>query len=123
MNIDRPQPKRGEVWRVDFDPTIGSEIRKTRPAVVVSSDAAGRLPVKLVTPITGWNPAFANNLWHVRISPNATNGLTKDSAVDVLQMRGVDVQRFIAYIGEISQEELTEITQAVAALIEFDPEA
>lgn len=120
-STERPQPKRGEIWRVDFDPTVGSEIRKTRPAVVVSSDAADKLPVKLVAPITGWNPAFANNLWHVNLLPNATNGLTKESAVDVLQLRGVDTQRFIRRSGEISQEELAEIT--IAALIEFDPEA
>jgi mRNA interferase MazF len=123
LNIDRPQPKRGEIWRVDFDPTVGSEIRKTRPAIVISSDAAGRLPVKLVAPITGWNAAFVNNLWHVNVLPNETNGLTKESAVDVLQLRGVDTQRFIAPIGEISQEELAEITRAIAALIEYDPEA
>jgi len=39
-------PKRGEVWLVNLDPTVGAEIRKTRPAVVVSSDAVGILPVK-----------------------------------------------------------------------------
>jgi len=43
-------PQRGEIWLVNFDPTIGAEIRKTRPAVVVSSDAVGRLPIKLVAP-------------------------------------------------------------------------
>ena len=123
MSTDQPQPKRGEIWRVDFDPTVGSEIRKTRPAVVVSSDAAGRLPVKIVVPITGWNTAFANNIWHVNILPNATNGLTKESAVDVIQLRGVDTQRFIVRIGQVSSEELVEITCAIAAVIEFDPEA
>ncbi|ACB53253.1 putative PemK-like protein [Crocosphaera subtropica ATCC 51142] len=38
-------PKRGEIWLVNFDPTLGSEIRKTRPAIVISSDAAGKLPI------------------------------------------------------------------------------
>lgn len=123
LSIERPQPKRGEIWRVDFDPTVGSEIRKARPAVVVSLDAADRLPVKLVAPITGWNPGFANNLWHVHLLPNSTNGLKKESAVDVLQMRGVDIQRFVVRIGEVSQAELTEITRAIAAVVEFDPEA
>ena len=49
---DASTPLRGEIWLVNFDPTIGSEIRKTRPAVVVSSDAVGRLPIKLVAPVT-----------------------------------------------------------------------
>jgi len=35
-------PKRGEVWWVNFDPSVGGEIRKQRPAVVVSNDAANR---------------------------------------------------------------------------------
>ncbi|MDD1438227.1 type II toxin-antitoxin system PemK/MazF family toxin [Dolichospermum sp. ST_sed10] len=52
--INPDTPKRGEIWLVNFDPTVGAEIRKIRPAVVISSDAAGRLPIKLVAPITGW---------------------------------------------------------------------
>src|SRR5437762_10598560 len=41
MSPDRP-PRRGEVWWVAFDPSLGGEIRKTRPAVVVSNDLANR---------------------------------------------------------------------------------
>jgi len=52
-------PKRGEIWLIDFDPAIGAEIRKARPAVVVSLDAIGRLPLRIVVPITDWKPAYA----------------------------------------------------------------
>jgi mRNA interferase MazF len=45
-------PKRGEIWLVDFDPAMSAEIRKVRPAVVVSLDAIGRLPLRIVVPIT-----------------------------------------------------------------------
>ncbi len=45
---------RGEIWKVSLDPTVGAEIRKTRPVVVVSSDAVGVLPIKLVAPLTEW---------------------------------------------------------------------
>ena len=45
--------KRGEVWWVEFDPSVGSEIRKTRPAIIVSNDAANRNLLRVVViPIT-----------------------------------------------------------------------
>ncbi|MEK6739074.1 MAG: type II toxin-antitoxin system PemK/MazF family toxin, partial [Planctomycetota bacterium] len=58
---------RGEIWLVNLDPTIGAEIHKTRPVVVVSSDAIGALPIRLVVPITEWKEYFASNVWHVRL--------------------------------------------------------
>jgi mRNA interferase MazF len=47
-------PRRGEIWLVDLDPTRGSEMKKTRLVLVISSDALGVLPVKLGVPITEW---------------------------------------------------------------------
>lgn len=117
-NADPVVPSRGEIWLVSFDPTIGSEIKKTRPAVVVSSDAVGRLPIKLVAPVTDWKPFFAANLWHVRIDPTTANGLTKPSAVDTLQLRGMDRQRFVRKLGEVSPETMEEIVLAIAAIVE-----
>jgi mRNA interferase MazF len=112
-------PQRGEVWLVNFDPTLGSEIKKVRPAIVISSDAVGKLPIKLVAPATDWKAYFAKNLWHVRIEPEAVNGLSKTSAVDVLQLRGVDFRRFIRRLGKVSDETMTEITIAILIVIDF----
>jgi len=112
-------PKRGEVWLVNFDPTRGAEIKKTRPAVVISSDAVGRLPIKLIAPVTNWKDHYEHNLWHIRLDPNAHNGLSKSSAIDALQLRGMDTQRFVRKLGEITQDILEEIVLAVAAVIEY----
>lgn len=114
-----PRPKRGEIWYVNLDPTLGAEIKKQRPVVVVNSDAIGKLPIKLVAPVTGWNSKFAQNIWQVRIDPSKTNGLSKPSAIDVLQLRGVDVQRFIRHVGRVSSIQMEEITAAIAAVIEY----
>lgn len=112
-------PKRGEIWRVNFDPTIGTEIRKTRPAIVISSDAVGRLPIKLVAPLTDWKDRYDYNIWHVRVEPNEQNGLSKTSAIDTLQLRGMDTQRFVEKLGKVTDETLEEIVLAVAAVIEY----
>ena len=119
MNSETATPKRSEIWRVNFDPTIGTEIKKTRPAVVISSDAVGRLPIKLVAPITDWKDYFFNNLWHVKISPTAENGLSKLSTVDTLQLRGIDTQRFIEKLGTIDEITMEEILLAIVTVIEF----
>ena len=109
---------RGEIWLVDLDPTIGSEIKKKRPAVIVSSDSVGRLPIKLVAPITDWKPHFAHNIWQVRIDPDSINGLTKISSVDTLQLRGLDTQRFVHKIGDVASAKLEEIILAIGFVIE-----
>jgi mRNA interferase MazF len=104
---------------VDFNPTRGAEIQKQRPALVVNSDAIGRLPIKLVAPITGWKPAFAGNLWHVRVIPDRLNGLEKESVVDVLQLRGVAMERFIRYVGRAVPAMMEEVAAAIAAVVEY----
>ena len=118
-NAPSPQPKRGEIWQVNFDPTVGTEIRKIRPAVVISSDAVGILPIKLVAPLTDWKPRFSLNLWHVRIDPDPANGLSKPSAVDALQLRGMDTQRFHRRVGVVSADKIEEILLAIGAVIEY----
>lgn len=119
MTINPPNPKRGEVWLVNFDPTIGAEINKKRPAVVVSSDAIGILPIKLIAPLTDWKDRYAGNIWHLKILPDSTNGLLKASAIDTLQIRGIDVQRFIKILGRLPSSSMEEISAAIAAVIEY----
>jgi len=46
--------RRGEIWLINLDPTVGAEIRKTRPAVIVNDDAIGILPLKVIVPVTDW---------------------------------------------------------------------
>ncbi|HIE26971.1 TPA: type II toxin-antitoxin system PemK/MazF family toxin [Candidatus Poribacteria bacterium] len=119
LNTNRPNPLRGEIWYVNFDPTIGTEIRRQRPAVVVSSDAVGVLPIKLIAPITGWKEHYSRYTWHVRIEPDSKNGLCKVSTVDTLQLRGVDIKRFVRKIGRASPIIMEEIAATIAAVVEY----
>ncbi len=107
---------------MDLDPTLGAEMRKTRPVVVVSSDAIGRLPIKLVAPLTEWKDYLERNSWHVKLVPDKQNGLTKASAVDTLQLRGVDTQRFVQKLGSVSPSALKAIVSAIVLVIEYEPE-
>ena len=120
LSINPDLPKRGEIWLVNFDPTVGAEIKKVRPAVVISSDSVGKLLIKLIAPITDWKTYFSSNFWHVKIEPNSINRLNKDSAIDTLQLRGVDLQRFIRKLGSISEITMLEIIASIATVIEFE---
>ena len=63
--------RRGEVWLINLDPTIGAEIRKTRPAIIVNDDAVGILPLKVIVPITEWKERYAIAPWLVCLEPTS----------------------------------------------------
>jgi len=112
-------PLRGEVWRVGFNPTKGDEIRKLRPAVVISTDSFDPLKTKLVVPLTTWQERFSNAQWMVKIAADDINGLDHDSAADALQLRCVSYERFVTKLGVIRASVLDEIATAIAIVIEF----
>jgi mRNA-degrading endonuclease toxin of MazEF toxin-antitoxin module len=74
-----PAPRRGEIWLVDFDPAVGAEIRKLRPALVISVDAIGRLPPRIIVPVTDWKTQYAHYPWFVELPASPSNGLAKHS--------------------------------------------
>ena len=110
--------RRGEIWLIRLDPTLGAEIRKTRPAVIVSSDAAGALPLKVVVPLTDWKDRYQGVPWMVRIEPDAQNHLDKTSAADTFQIRSIDRGRFIRSLGVVAEPDMTAIAEALVAVLE-----
>ena len=110
---------RGEIWQADLQGSVGNEIKYERPVVVVSPDEVGMLPIAIVCPITEWKDYFANNVWHVKLEPDDTNGLTKLSAVDTLQLRSLstDTRRFLWKRGRVSSSEtMNLISMAIEAV-------
>ena len=110
--------KRGEIWLVNLDPTIGSEIRKTRPAVIVSSDLIGILPLKIIVPLTEWQERYATAPWMVRINADDQNCLSKTSAADGLQIHSVSQQRLVRKVGVLQNIQVAEIVQAVMNVLQ-----
>ena len=106
------EARRGEIWKVNFDPTIGSEIKNKRPAIVLSINGLAYLPVRLVVPLTDRNKKHDRS-WYVSIKPSVKNGLQKDSVADVLQMRCVSTDRLIEQQGSVSAEIMEDIAAAL----------
>src|SRR5208283_5378324 len=84
-------------------PAIEAEIKKIRPAVVVSDDSLGKLPLKIIVPITDWKERYEIAPWMVKIDPDSNNGLTKISSADCFQLRSLSDQRFVKKIGITSE--------------------
>jgi mRNA interferase MazF len=110
--------KRGEIWLVNLDPTIGSEIKKTRPAIIISSDLVGILPLKVIVPLTDWKDRYSNATWMVRLEPDEQNGLKKNSAADALQIRSVSEKRLVKKIGSLTLVQVAQVVQAVVNVIQ-----
>ncbi len=110
---------RGEVWLLNLNPTVGAEIRKTRPAIIVNDDEIGVLPLKIVVPVTDWKEHYEEVVWMTKIEPNAENNLTKDSAADAFQIRSVSQERFVRKLGKVSDEQLGEISEALATVLKI----
>lgn len=110
-------PLRGEIWSVRFDPSIGAEIRKLRPAVVVSLDSIGRLPLRIVVPLTDWQPTFARLPWFTRIAASSTSGLVKDSGADAFQVKSLSETRFVQRLGNVTDDQIEEIASAIALCV------
>ncbi len=112
--------KRGEIWQVNLDPTIGEEIRKSRPAVVVNRDSLARLPLRIIVPLTAWDERFASAPWHVPIEASKDNGLAKKSSADTFQVRSVSEKRLVRRLGEITPGEMDEIQKGLVVSLALD---
>lgn len=113
--------QRGDVWNVNFDPQVGQEIRKVRPAVVMNIPTAGRLPLHIVVPITTGSANFNNYFWMVAIPATTANGLGHDSFADAFQIKSISVNRFVDKRGLLTSIQLDEISAAIVLCIGYKP--
>ena len=97
---------------VNLSPTVGAEITKTRPCVIVSSNEIGILPLKVIAPITDYKPRYDSVPWMVELSPDGMNNLSKRSVVDLFQLRSVSQVRLIKNTGKVGKDEFQKILEA-----------
>lgn len=114
-------PQRGEIWRIDFDPSKGGEIEKERPAAVICIPSVGRLPLRIVVPITDWKSEYGRFPWMVALVHTPANGLRKISAADAFQVKSVSLHRFLNRLGVLLPEKVEEIAAAVALCVGYQP--
>lgn len=112
MNTKKTHPRRGDIYLINFDPTIGHEIKKTRPALVIQNDIANQYsPITIVAAITSKLSSLPYPT-EVNISAN-DSGLPLDSSVLLNQIRSVDHRRLIKRIGRVSTGIMQQVDQAI----------
>ena len=100
--------KRGEVWWVEFDPAIGSELKKTRPAVILSNDLANRqLTRVMVIPLT-------SNTGHIYPGEAAVQVEDRTSKAMADQLMAADKSRLKSRVGAVSKADLAAVEDAIA---------
>lgn len=107
-------PRRGDVVEVILDPTIGTEIRKIRPCVVVSNNRANEFSPQLtIVPVTAYSPKKAAIIVCAEV-PAGEGGLAKRSIINCSQIRTVDKQRVRrAPLGTLSSSTMQKVDQAL----------
>lgn len=111
-------PKRGEVYLVSLDPTLGKEIKKTRPAVVVQNDVFNQYsPLVIICPITS---TLREGITMVIVEAGQS-GLDHKSVVLAQQIRCVDKKRLVKKLGRLDEETLAEVDVALKVVVGLLP--
>jgi len=106
-------PKRGQIYLAAFDPSVGREIQKTRPALVVQNDVSNRVTeVTIVAPITS-KVRLPVNPQHVLIAADSRTGLSVTSVAVFNQVRAVDRRRLLKLVGVVDTETMRHVDEAI----------
>lgn len=110
--------KRGEIWWVNLDPTVGSETAKKRPCVILQNDVGNaRSATTMVAPLLKSSKTYP---FVVNIEATVANGLDQTRGIHLEQMRVVDDRRIATKLGMLEDKYWREIEQAVAIVLGFD---
>ena len=108
-------PRRGEIYRVALDPALGTEIRKTRPAVIISNDSCNRFGSRVVVlPVTSNVSSLYPGEARIEVAGAPARVLGD-------QLRSIDKSRLKSRIGTLSQGELDDVEKAVQITLGLSP--
>lgn len=104
--------KRGDIWLVNLDPTIGHEIKKSRPAVIIQNDLGNKYsPITIIAPITSQN---IQKIYPIDVFlAKRGSDLGKDSKVLLNQIRAVDKKRLIKRLGKVGYETMNKVNNSI----------
>ncbi len=110
--------KQGEVWIINLDPSMGSEMKKSRPCVILNNDTVGKLALKVIAPLTDYKAHYALVPWMVTVEPSPENGLKKRSSIDLFQVRSLSQKRLVQKVGAIDMDILKACKVALDVVFE-----
>ena len=109
-----PIPRRGEIWLVSLDPTVGHEVQKTRPAIVVTDDIYNEHNwVVLIMPLTSRDKAEYDQ---VLIDP-PNGGLSNRSVTLPDQIRAIDRQRLVTRLGSLTEATMQKVDHSLRVVL------
>jgi mRNA interferase MazF len=106
--------QRGDVFLVNFNPTVGSEIQKIRPALILQNNTANKYsPLTIVAAISSYQED--ENLYPVEvyIAKNSKTGLIKDSIILLNQIQTIDKQRIVKKLGCVELSIMEKVNKAL----------
>jgi len=108
-----PSPRRGEIWDVNWSPGRGAEQQGTRPALIIQNDRGNASSSYPLTIVASMSRTERELPLHVRIIPNAENGLADNTDVKCEQVMTIEKSRLIRRRGYINAEELARVDMAL----------
>ncbi|HQE83031.1 MAG TPA: type II toxin-antitoxin system PemK/MazF family toxin [Candidatus Hydrogenedentes bacterium] len=115
-----PNPQRGELWLVNFEPQRGQEVKKRRPALVVGEPMLGNLSLRIVVPVFTDRGRHIKLPWFVRIPKSARSGQDRDGEIDASQVKSVSVNRFDKKIGDVTPGQIVGVVDAIALCLGYE---
>lgn len=116
-----PNPRRGEIWDVNWSPGRGAEQKGTRPALIIQNDRGNTSPSYPLTIVASMSRTERELPLHVRIAPSEENGLTDYTDVKCEQIMTIEKSRLLRRRGSITGEEMTRVDAALKLSLNLLP--